>query len=407
MTALAADQWAELAGAEIATAERPASAESFCRVAAAYEAADFPTAALAVLRKAGSFGVEGGLILPALLRALRRNREFAELDAAVQAGLAIADRKADLRRELALALACLNRAPLAETEWAWLVQAGAMSETDWTELARFVLNSPDTPLLVALMTAIRERPDLAGHPLASFCAVKHLIDLDREAAHRALLEIHLSRAGDVSPDLLLSLAILAWRLGEYAWAKQAAVLASSLDRDASLHQKVLGSIRSFAGDSSHLRTVALPRADEAGKRVAKLAFEAPRDKAGWGLLLRDGPDSLDQITDLPAEPDMQVPGDMDLVASFSVLPQNSSTDPFHILVGVDWSWPHLLLQRRPEGDLLHYFVEAPGHKDWFWEEVRPNADHAGAGSAGAPGPQPSAAWTAVMRELQAETEDEA
>ena len=116
-TPAAGNSWAKLVQAEITTADGPASAESFCRVAAAYEAASFPNVALAVLRKADSFGIEKNqAILPALLRGLRKQRQFAELHTALQAGLAINDREAGLRRELALALACLSQIPAAEME---------------------------------------------------------------------------------------------------------------------------------------------------------------------------------------------------------------------------------------------------------------------------------------------------
>lgn len=407
MTTPVENSWAELVQAEIATAAGPASAESFCRVAAAYEAADFPSVALAVLRKAGSFGIGIRAVLPALLRGLRMQRKFAELNTALQAGLAIQDRDADLRRELALALSCLNQIPAAETEWASLIRTGCLNETDWLNCTRFVMNCPDAPSLVQIMTAISEKPELRAHPLAGSCAVKHLIDRDLVAAQHLLREVDPAQVSARGADILLDLAILAWRLRDYARAEAAATLAATSSHDPSISRKVLASIRSFAGDSSRLRKVSLPTAGKAGERVSKLALTVKRDAAAWGFLHRLGPDSLEtRILNLTAEPDMAVPEELDPVASFSILSERLQPDPFHILGGVDWCGPHVLLQRKPDGDALHFFIAAQGHKDWLWEEVKPEADGARSAHAGAPTRQPSATWAEALRELRERTDDE-
>jgi hypothetical protein len=406
-TPAAGNSWAELVQAEITTADGPASAESFCRVAAAYDAADLPNVALAVLRKAGSFGIENRAVLPALLKGLRKQRKFAELNTALQAGLAINDRETDLRRELALALSCLSQIPAAEMEWASLIRTGCMNETDWLSCATFVANCPDAPALVQMMTAISERQELRAHPLAGFCAVKHLIDRDLAAAQRVLLEVDPARASAGDADILLHLAILAWRLRDYDKAEKAATLAATSSNDPSISRKVLASIRSFAGDFSHLRKVSLPAVREAGEWVSNLAQTVKRAGAGWGFLHRHGPESLEgQVLDLTAEPEMAIPEELDPVASFSILSEDLRPDPFHILCGVDWSWPHVLLQRKPDGDALHSFIGARGHKDWLWEEIRPEAGGAGSARAGAPTRQPSATWAEALRQLRDRADDE-
>jgi hypothetical protein len=407
-TPAAENSWAELVQAEIATAEGPASADSFCRVAAAYEAADFPNVALAVLRKADSFGIEKNhAILPALLRGLRKQRQFAELNTALQAGLAINDREAGLRRELALALACLSQIPAAEMEWASLIRTGCMNETDWLSCATFVANCPDAPALVQMMTAISERQELRAHPLAGFCTVKHLIDRDLAAAQRILLEVDPARASAGDADILLHLAILAWRLRDYAKAEKAATLAATSSNDPSISRRIVASIRSFAGDFSHLRKVSLPAVREAGEWVSNLAQTVKRDGAGWGFLHRHGPESLEgQVLDLTAEPEMVIPEELDPVASFSILSEDLRPDPFHILLGVDFSWPHVLLQRKPDGDALHFFVGARGHKDWLWEEIRPEAGDDHNNPDFARRRQPSATWAEAMRELGKEADEE-
>ena len=59
------------------------------------------------------------------------------------------------------------------------------------------------------------------------------------------------------------------------------------------------------------------------------------------------------------------------MATFSILSERLSPDPYRILSGVDWSWPHLMLQRRPQGDQVHFFIEAQGQRSWSWDEVKP------------------------------------
>lgn len=398
MTTTNDDRWAELVQAELATADAPASAEGFRRVADAYEAAGFANVSLSVLRKTASFGIESHAVLPALLKGFRAQRQFAELNTAVQSALSIQDPEGDLRRELAKALACLNQVPAADREWASLIRAGSMNEADWESCACFVMNCPDAPSLAQMITAIQERKELRSHPLAAYCVARHLIDPNTAAALEALREIDLSLVAEGNTDILLDLAILAWRLHDYARAEQVATLALKSASDPTLHRNVLASVRSFAGDFSHLRKVSMPRAREAGKRVARLALERNREETAWGLLYRQGPDRIEaKIIDLAAEPDMGMPDGLDLVASFSLLPQSPRTDPFPILCGVDWSWPHILLQRKPDGDALHVFVEARGHKDWAWEEVI--AEAAAAGSA------ISTTWAQAMQELRAEDDE--
>lgn len=407
MMALAGNSWTELIQAEIATADGPASAENFNRVAAAYEAADLPNVGLAVLHKAGNFGIDNRAILPALLRGLRRQRQFVGLNSALHAGLAINDREADLRRELALALSCLNQIPAAELEWASLIRTGCMNETDWLSCATFVMNCPDAPSLVQMMTAISERQELRTHPLAGFCIVKHLVDRDMDAAQRVLLGVDPARISAGGADILLNLAILAWRLRDYAKAEDAATLAATCGSDPSTTRKVVATIRAFAGECAHLRKVSLPMARGARQWVSNLARNIRRDGAAWGFLHRHGLEPFEgQVLDLKAEPEMAIPEEFDPAASFSILSEQLRPDPFHVLCGVDWSWPHVLLQRKPDGDELHFFVGARGHKDWLWEEISPESGGDGNEYSGAPRRQPSTTWAEALRELCERADDE-
>jgi hypothetical protein len=393
--------WDEIAQAEIATADGPSSVEGLCRVASAYEQIGFPDAALAVLRKADAFGVEGKTVLPTLLGALRRQRRFVELNAAVQSGLVIPDRNPDLRRELAMALSSLGQIPAAEKEWASSIRSGCMSETDWLECARFVINCADTPSLTQAMVAIDERARLTGQGLVGYCLVRQLVDRDMAVAQHTLCEIDPSRIPDA--EIQLALAILAWRLRDYARAEMAATLAASSSDAPSASKKILASIRSFAGDFSLLRKVSMPALRAVGERVLKSAPAVKKDAAAWGFVRRHGPDSFEMnILDPTAEPAIAVPEELDPVATFSILSDEPYPDPFHVLCGVDWSWPHVMLQRKPGGEALHFFVEAHGHKDWLWEEVSPEACDAGSDHTCALRSQQSATWIEAMRELSQE-----
>jgi hypothetical protein len=404
MTTLTDNDWDNLAQAELATADGPASAETLCRVATAYDDIGFPDVALAVLRKAGSFGIENRAVLPALLRGHRKQRQFVELNAAVQAGVTVNERDTDLRRELALALSSLGQTPAAEAEWASLIRSGCMTETDWLGCARFVMSCADAPSLAQMMKVIGEREELKTNHLAGYCAVKHLIDRDVVATQLALREVDPSRIYD--PDILLDLAILAWRLQDYARADTAARLAATPADAPPVCKTVLASIRSFAGDFSLTRRVSMPMAGEIAERVLKLALTVKPDAAAWGFLHRHGSNSFGaRILDLTAEPDMDVPEDLDPVATFSILSYGLCPDPFQVLCGVDWSWPHIMVQRIPDGSALHFFGEAHGHKDWLWEEVRAEGCGAEVAQACAPRHQQSATWVEALRELSERADD--
>ena len=103
---------------------------------------------------------------------------------------------------------------------------------------------------------------------------------------------------------------------------------------------------------------------------------------------------------------MVIPEQDEPVASFSILSEDLLPDPFHILCGVDWQWPHVLLQRQPEGDALHYFVGARGHRDWLWDEIRPEMGEEQNNPDRTRRRQHSATWSEAMRELSRETEEE-
>lgn len=399
------DAWEEVTQAELATAGGPASADSFCRVARAYEQLGLPEVALAVLRKVGCFGIASEAVLPSLLRGHRKLRQFAELNAAVQTGLAISARAADLRRELALALSNLGQAPAAAAEWAALIRQGGMSQTDWIDCARFVMSGADAGALADMTMAIGERRELKSCALASYCAVKQFVECDRAAAQCILRGIAPSRIPDA--EILLDLAILAWRLHDYARAEAAATRAANSDAAPSMAQEVLGIIRSFAGDASLLREVPLPLASPASVLLDQTAPAIQPERTAWGFFdRRIAPGLRAEVLDLAPGTDMAVPEEADPICTFSVLPAGRRHDPFHVLSGVDWSWPHILVQRKPSGDVLHFFVEAQGHRDWMWEEVRLPVGGLKNHQACASGGQPSATWSAAVQELREGAEDE-
>jgi len=404
MTIAVENTWRELAAAELATAEGPASAESLRRAAKGYEQNGFPEVALTCLRKADTFGINGRAVLPDLLGILRRQRRFPELHAALQGGLAIADREPDLRHELALALSSLGQAPAAEMEWATLIRSGGMTQSHWLDCARFVMNCADGSALVQMMAAIEERAELKGQCLVGYCVARHLIDRDVAATRALLSQIAPPRLSD--PEILLDLAILCWRVGEYQKAESAATLAAGFAGAPPACAMVRGSIRSFGGDFSHLRKAPLPRARSADEIILKFAAGAAPETTAWGCLHREASGALGtRVFDLTADAEMVVPEEFETVVSFSVLSAGSSPDPFQILAGVDWQWPHLMLQRRPSGPVLHYFVGSHRAKEWPWEEVTPDAGVHENGPLCAGRRQQSPVWLQALRELSEPDED--
>lgn len=363
------DRWTALVEAELATASAKPPGEAIIQAASAYERAGFGDVAVAVLRAAGRFGADSRAVLPGLLRGHGRQRKFEELNVAVKQGLQIADRTAELRRELATALSALGQTPAAEAEWAALIRGGRMTQDDWTACARFVLSCADAPSLVQLMTAVSERQELKGNGIVGYCVIRHMVDRDAENARRVLTKVDPACIPD--GEILLDLAVQSWRLGNFAKAEEAARLAAGFDDSSPVCRAVLASTRSFMGDFSLMSKTSLPVAGPVTDRVTEIGRHHKGAHPVWGVLCRESADGLRvTLLDLAEEPDMAVPEVADVVASFSIMPEGAVPDPFLVLSGVDWSWPHFMHQRRAQNsDLVHVFTEAHRHKEWLWEEV--------------------------------------
>ena len=392
--------WKALVDTELATAATPLSGDLIDRTARAYAQTGQSDIALHVLRKAPALGVDLSGFLPAMLRLARERRNFAELNAAVQLAQTQKGRNRHLRRELAMGLACLRKEAAAQEEWAALIRTGEMEQDDWLAFSKCMMNTSDPGLTLRIMSVIAACVKDGTNPFLQYCVAKYFVEGDRGRAPRALERIRPAAIPDA--EILLDVAILCWRVRDFRRAEEAATLLTNRPDALPVSEAVLRSVRSFAGDAPMLPAYRLPLAGPLAGQLVTAAESIGRDSSSWGFFHRKPARRLCHTAlDLQRDPAMVVPEALAPIATFSILSERLGPDPYRLLCGVDWSWPHFMLQRRPQGDLVHVFIEAHEHGHWPWKEV----DVVGQDEQeDAVDDRRSEMWTEIAHELEYEEE---
>ncbi len=391
-----------LADAELKTAEEPPTGQSVLQLAAAYKRAGLESEALGVLRRAQRFGIPPKEVLPPLLAELRRRQRFPELDAALKAGLGIADRSIDLRREIALGLAAMGKQEGAAAEWAALVGEGAMTEADWHDCARFMLQGNDVPALADKLQALAQAPLSKRSAAASYCLLRACVGRDRAAALRLLAEMSIEAMP--LPELILDVGILAFRLGDLGSAESAAARALQFPGVTALARSLLATLRSFGGDPSLLPPGRVFLPPNTMDQVANAATGVASGLAACGFISYEGEAQIQfELSPEAVAVEWLLPVEIEAAATFSILSEEPYTDPCLVLTAADWSCPHLLLQRVSGKPRFHVFVESPGHRDWFWEEVRPDLHDSEVPPPSASPVDVSSLWGQALEELNRRT----
>lgn len=410
------NDWQALLDAEIDSAGSPITAATASRTASLYERTGFEKEGLSLLRRCVRFGVNNPDILPSLLEALTRQRQFTELNRALQVCANLADRPPELRRQVARAFSALGQTVPAAAEWSSLMEQGGMLEDDWLALARFLVNSGDVPSEIAQpldnqaenlhmyakqgQSVFRDDKGQAPPSLVSYCMFRARVDNNRTWARKVLPQIRPENIPDV--EVVLDLAIGAWRLGAFEKAAEAARCALSMGEAPTAAKSILATIRSFAGDGSQLTPGALAVRREEAKLIRNTAKGVAREAAAWGIIRVKESGKLGlKVLPMSEECEMEVPDMEGIVATFSILPHSRAGDPLVILRGLDWSWPHFMLQRESREERLHSFVEHSGHREWLWNEVIANGKQSPVkGLAESEQVHASSVWRRALQELK-------
>ena len=422
--------WRETLELEVASAENVADAGVFRRLVTAYDALELGDEGLKLINRLPALKVDNRVMLPFMLDSLVRQRSLAKLNQATRLVLQIRDRGPELRRSLARALALLGQAQGAAAEWkalldahAAIVDARAMLEAgngrqefaaltadDWRDLARFVAQVGDVEgLRDALHGAQHAFSGFTFEPLARFCLLCCQLEHSHGEAARTLHAVPTDSLGDAELDFTLGIA--AFRLGDYGRAAAAASHALEGKPGWPVAEAALATFLAFGGKSRKglgaynrpLPVVALPPGTEEAARAA--VAHVPAKAFAWGHVRAQGaraPEARLAPFEPPAYRALDVP-EAGAAATFSVLPVKRP-DPFQVLPYLDWSVPHILIQRSARHSTCHVFVGVSGHREWFWEPVR--VQEATGPPPVAPRPGRAVHWRAVSEELAQRNREE-
>jgi hypothetical protein len=392
--------WRLTLRAELRTAATPATSVAIGRLASLYDDLELTDESMDVIRRSPRFGLATNRTLPLLLDVLRRRGDLRGLHAAVGQAMQVQPRHRGLRRALAEALTTLRRPEEAFAEWATLVNESSLREEEWAALARLIVrDGVDPTLSAALERQAADAPLEENRPLAQFCVLRARVEHDLPRARAALNLIRPGRIDD--PAILLSLAIQAWRLGEWSVSAVAAERALDLGAEPSAAMSVAASAASFSGDPSRLSgELALPEA--ICEIMDELARHADSRDVVWGELrqVQDGhPEVVTYSCEPGDEAGAEITGCTGVLCTFSVLRRSEVPDPLPLLQSVDWAAPHLMMQRLAGKSHLHAFVPGASDRDWCWHEVLPTLGDRVGGAAKRAATRTDQ-WTRALSELR-------
>lgn len=373
-----ASSWNETLAAEVLSAENLLDTANLHSLVHAYDRLGMHDEALGVINRLTRFKISNECLLPFMLESLTRQRALPKLNQAIQLVLRMPDRSPTLRRSLACALSLLGQPGPASAEWRAVLEADAMEGADWLSLARFVAEHGDFGLAQAIDAKCLRVFGTAEENLMIFCILRSEFDANPDRAYEILQALPADEIGDA--EISFELAILAFRLGDYARACAAAKHALALVPDFVPARNAVETFTSFGGQEvRELPTIRLR--EGVADAVHGVSAGAPRDQYTWGVISSDDNGDV-QCSEKPfqssADRDFEFSESDRPIATFSVLPERglqcsqlggTHADPLEVLSWLEWGVPHLMVQRERDRSMLHAFVGAPGHRDWYWREV--------------------------------------
>lgn len=405
----------EALGAELATAETLLDVDQLRALVILYDRLGMEDEALALINRIMRFKIDSRGLLPFMLDSLIRQRSLAKLNQAARLVQGLPDRPPALRRPLARALALLGQVKPAADEWRAILKEDAMEDQDWLHLATFLAEHGDINALGNNLIANSESfRDHAQQPLALFCILRSQIDQDLCKARETLEKIPADGIDD--GDLSFELAILAFRLGAFAHAEVAARHALKLKPDCPAAENALLTFQTFAGKGVEaLKPLRLRHG--VTEAVQGASEGTPLDEYAWGALYDLGEGSIianEEAFESSGERGFDLPDTDVAIATFSVLPETEEganghvpvhSDPLEVLSFIDWSVPHLMLQRESGQTTLHAFLGASGHREWYWQEVCLELSCADTGHREDQS-EGGHVWAAVLDELESREREE-
>ena len=374
---LCSELWHSALDAEVASAARLLDINNLRDLFEHYEQLGLESEALGLASRLPRFGSDHHAFLPFMLESLIRQRDLKRLNQVTRVVQGLRNRSSELRRPLARALALLGQVKPAAQEWHAVLESDAMQASDWLHLAQFMSEHGDVKEFGVCLEEMTDKfKDHPAEPFVLFCVLRSQFDRDLLRAQKTLDRI----PPDSINDALLSfgLAVLAFRIGDYDRAQAAARHALVLKPEWPVAANALLTFQSFAGNTANgMRVLPVPQLPAVAAQVTGLTI--PPNQFAWGVILDLGEGKTEAVLagfDAPGERGLELPESGSIWGTFSVLPETprgnareSWPDPLEVLPYLDWSFPHIMVQRSPKHPELHGFVGASGHREWYWEEV--------------------------------------
>ena len=317
-------------------------------------------------------------VMTLMLELLVRQRALNKLAPVVSLASRFGNRAGPLRLALATAYSELGQIAQATTEWVLLLAEPTIDPSIWRPLASFLTRHGDVHEIGEKLDRLRwllqsPNPD----PYALYCLLR--VQMDRPLSDTDTL-LHCIPPNSLDdPEIQLSLAIIAFRLGAYARARTEIERAQSLKPDFRVASNILRTVDSFAGRNVQ----GMPRVSFQPRFLDAASSEANRtapDCYSWGWMRVNTSNQIEaEVVQFTAMEErlLEFPSNSGVMATFSILPNSPRPphqssrwcDPLEVLPFIDWSVPHVMVQRRDGKPMVHAFVGSPDHRDWYWYEV--------------------------------------
>lgn len=370
--------WREALAAEIAMAEQPHDLPRLRHLLGLYRALGFGDETVEVAMRASRFHAASGELLTVVLDSLIDQRMLNRIAPALPLAANFKAQCPALRQTLARAHEALAQIPQAAVEWCAVLKDGGPDAPGWRHLASFLNRHGDVNGIGALVRGRTPAPaDSAAEHYLLFSLLRLHIDHDVPCAREILRRIP-ERCFD-ERDLSLSFAIMAFRLGTYERALLEVQHALALDPNSPVAASVQRTIRSFM----QLEDAEMPGCHLPSPiiRAAQKTAETAGGDYSWGFIIQDpsgAPVAIPVAFASAGDRFLDIPEGEHVAATYSVLPcprkrlrsATIAVDPLEILANVDFTAPHVMVQRTSEEPIVHAFVGASGHPEWCWQEVR-------------------------------------
>ncbi len=374
----------EISQMELATAWDPENIDRRLALVRAYQKNGLHQAAEAELCRLGRKAPNHPMVLTATLDLLVDKRAWSLLPRTLIPARAVVEPPLELRMSLARACEVLGHIEEAASQYDAILNLAPCPEEALARLAEFIRRYPDLHPKLPKLAALAQGTGLACRaPALQYAALRGCIDSHPALARKLLKQVEFFRIQSV--DVVLDLAIQAFRLGRWGETVACAEHALKLHPEHGTAQRLLVSGLCFQGRFSDARNCQR-QAESASMPVlvsrrllATVLDLAPRNGSGEHIFVL-----VDDDNDGATDPEIQVMAfeDWENEESPSATEGSAATttvvmvhqafgqvELWDTIVEAEVPSPLLVVQHVRPRPVLHALVVADEGADWPWEEV--------------------------------------